>query len=67
MRITHQLLTEKTISDYDLATHSLSRIIDSKIHTVYLKQKTAISDLARLSKLPNEEFMLMAYLQNKKD
>lgn len=68
MQVVHQLPSQpKLVTDYNLEEHSLTRVIDSTIHTIYLKNKTSISDLARLSKLPDEEFKLMAYLQRKKD
>ena len=65
MRVTHTTTTDKLITDYDLTTHSLTRIIDSHIHTVYLKHKTSIGDLARISKIDDEAFQLLASLQKK--
>ena len=68
MTVTHRLPAQPVIiSDYDLETHSLTRIINSKIVTIYLKDKTSIADLARLSKIDDESFELMAYLQHKKE
>lgn len=68
MTIIHKLPAQpEIISDYNKDKHSLTRIIDSTIHTIYLKNKTSIQDLDRLSRLDNEAFILMAYLQKKKD
>lgn len=68
MTIIHQLPDRpKIASEYDIERHSLTRVLDSTIHTIYLKDKTSIADLDRLSKLDNESFSLMAYLQKKKD
>lgn len=67
MRITHQLPDRPAIiSDYDIEAHSLTRVLDSTIHTILLKDKNTIADLDRLSKLDNESFSLMAYLQKVK-
>ncbi len=43
--------------------HTLTRIIGAKINTIHMKHKTAIEDLERLSKLDDEEFSMMAELQ----
>ena len=56
-----------TTTEYDPDTTELTRIIDSKIHVIDMKDKTTLADLNRLTSLDNESFELMAYLQKKKD
>ena len=67
MLIKHRLPDRQPIeSEYCQDGHTLTRIIDSKIQTIHLKDKTTIADLSRLSMLDNESFALMAYLQKEK-
>jgi len=48
-------------------TADLTRIINSKIHSISMRHKTSLSDLYRLTILDNETFELMAYLQKKEE
>lgn len=67
MTVIHKLPSRPPItSEYDMKTHTLTRVIDSTIHTIHLKHRTTIEDLERLSSLDDESFALMAYLQKEK-
>ena len=43
--------------------NTLSRAIDSTLHSVLLRPDPKISEVSRLADLPNEEFKLLANIQ----
>ncbi len=61
MTIRHQSKILTTSTEYN--DNHLTRVIDSRIHTIDLKTHNSIKDLERLSALDNESFALMADLQ----
>ncbi len=70
MKITHNTTAGETRtilqSEYDPTTHSLTRILNSHIYTIYMKpSQTQITDLQRFTSLPNDLFIDLAYLQRR--
>ena len=64
MTVTHRLHDRPAIqSEFCIEDNSLTRVIDSNIQTIYLKDRTSLEDLNRLSSLDDETFSLMAGLQ----
>ena len=48
-----------------IPTADLTRIINSKVHTISMRHKTTLKDLYRLTSIDDEAFELMAELQKR--
>ena len=55
-------------TEYNIKTETLTRIVDSKLHSFNLSKldNPSIEDLARLANIDDEAFSLMAYIQGSK-
>ena len=69
MTITHTitLTTGTTVlrTEYDQHTNSLTRIVQPHIYTVYLKHRTDIATLYRISQLDDEVFSGLANISRR--